>query len=443
MNRSRLRRRRFLGAVGTGVGTVAGCLGGGSGDEAERPTQDPDATVWNVADHGIVGDGTTEVGGRVHELLDAVDADGGGVVSFPPGRYLFERTPLVGDDTVLVGAGRSTVFEGVRPDGTTGRALISNKGYDETAYSGASNWGIRDVRIDSPDSNGIMPAHAENVRLENVHGDAVYYHHIDIVSCRGVTVDGYRATRGGEGDSDAPIQFDAQRSGVSANEIWDGSETAPTNDDDTPTTRCRLTDFVIDPENAPSHGIHLHRGGHESVAITDGYVAGCRFTAVRSDPGGSITDLTISRVSCLDNARGITLGHVERGRTDLTISDVTIRTNDGETAAGSGVYAAGFDGAGVSNVVVDGEFTNSVVFDDMIDLKMSTITATGAVNQAFRFRENVDATLTTARAADCGGAGIYSGPGSSVAYGGVSFENVGTEVGGDGEFREWTAADPR
>jgi len=171
-------------------------------------------------------------------------------------------------------------------------------------------------------------------------------------------------------------------------------------------------------------------------------VAGCGSPRpIRSR--GSITDLTISRVSCLDNARGITLGHVERGRTDLTISDVTIRTNDGETAAGSGVYAAGFDGAGVSNVVVDGEFTNSVVFDDMIDLKMSTITATGAVNQAFRFRENVDATLTTARAADCGGVGIYSGPGSSVAYGGVSFENVGTEVGGDGEFREWTAADPR
>lgn len=104
------------------------------------------------------------------------------------------------------------------------------------------------------------------------------------------------------------------------------------------------------------------------------------------------------------------------------------------------MYAAGFNGAGISNVTVAGEFTNSIIFDDMSDLRMNNLTAQGAVDQAFRFRENVDATLTTARAADCGGAGIYSGPDSSVAYGGVTFDNVGTEVVVDGTLREWSGS---
>lgn len=396
--------------------------------------------VWNVEAHGIEGDGTTEVGHAVHDLLDTVDRAGGGIVYFPPGRYLLERTPLVGDETILMGAGRSTVFEGPRPSGDEGRALLSNKGYDATAYDGASNWGVCNVRIDSPDSTGIMPAHAENVRLENIYGDAVYYHHIDIVSSKNVVVDGYWATRGGEGDADAPVQFDSQNPGTTANTVWDGRSYTLVTDDDTPTRNCTLKNFEIDPENGPEYGVHIHRDGNESISIRDGYISSCLYSAIRSDPDESIADLTIDGVSCIENARGISLGHVESGRRELTISDTTIRTDDGGLAGGSGLYASGFDGAAISNVIVDGEFTNAIVFDDMNDLKMSNITAKGAKDQAFRFRENVDVTLTTAHAADCGSAGIYSGTGSRVAYGGVTFDNVGSQVVVDGELRDWVTS---
>lgn len=433
MDRSQLRRREFLGAISAGWGAVAGCTG------RQHSTSD-DVAMWNAASHGIEGDGNTNVGEAVHNLLDEVHDIGGGIVYFPPGRYLFDRTPLVGDNTILTGAGRSTVFEGSRPDDNTGKALLSNRGFDTTGYNGAANWGVRNVRIDSPDSNGIMPAHAENVRLESIYGDAIYHHHIDIVSSKNVVVDGYWASRGGEGGSDAPLQVDAQQSGITSNGVWSGTDTTLAMDDGTPTRRCQLTNFEIDPENGPQHGIQLHRGPHESIAITDGYISGCRYTAIRSDPDESVTDLTIDRVSCLGNARGITLGHVEDGRNGLTVSDVTIRTEDDEMAAGSGLYAAGFNESGLSNVVVTGEFTNSIIFDDMTDLKISNTTATGATDQAFRFRENVEVTLTNARAEDCGGAGVYSGPGSSVAYGGVTFENVGSEVAADGEIREWVSS---
>ncbi|MDF9745208.1 right-handed parallel beta-helix repeat-containing protein [Natrinema salsiterrestre] len=396
--------------------------------------------VWNVEAHGIEGDGETEVGRDVHDLLAEVESAGGGIVYFPPGRYVLERTPLIGDDTILLGAGRATVFEGSRPDGEEGRALVSNRGYDGVEYGGASNWGIRNVRIDSPETNGIMLAHAENVRLENVYGDRIYYHHIDVVSSTNVTIDGYWATRGGDAGSNAPIQFDNQTSEIASNSIWDGTDESLTGSDGTRTQNCTLENFEIDPENGPEYGVHMHRNGNESITIRDGYITGCLYAAIRGDTGDEIADLTIDRVSCIENARGISLGQLESGRRELTITNVTIRTDNRGLAAGSGIYAAGFDGAEISNTIVDGAFTNSILFDDMDDLKLSTVTAKGASDQAFRFRENVDATLTTARAADCGDAGVYAGPGSSVAYGGVTFEAVGSEVVVDGELREWNAS---
>ncbi|WP_090621403.1 glycosyl hydrolase family 28-related protein [Natrinema salaciae] len=426
----------------SGLGCADHPVPGTSHFEAARlvHARTEETPVWNVEAHGIEGDGETEVGQAVHELLETVDGAGGGIVYFPPGRYLLERTPLVGDDTMLLGAGRATVFDGPRPDGEEGRALLSNRGYDATGYAGASNWGVRNVRIDAPDATGIMPAHAENVRLENIYGDRVHYHHIDVVSSKNVVVNGYWATRGGEGESDAPVQFDVQRPGTAWNSVWDGRGDSLVADDGTPTRNCTLSNFEIDPTNGPEYGVHLHRGRTESITIEDGYITGCQYTAIRTDPDEPVADLRIDGVSCIENARGITTGHAESGRRELTISDVTIRTDDDGLAAGSGLYASGFDGAVLSNVIVDGEFTNAIIFDDMVDLQLSTVTAKGANHQGFRFREHVDATLTTARASNCGTVGLYVGSDSSVAYGGVSFDDVGTTVVVDGATREWVTS---
>lgn len=393
--------------------------------------------VWNVEAHGIAGDGETEVGEDVHELLGTVADAGGGIVFFPPGRYLFERTPLIGEETIIRGAGPSTVFEGVRPDGEEGRALISNRGYDETGYNGASNWGIRDIRIDSPESNGIMPAHASNVELSNIYGDRIYYHHIDIVSSKNVVVDGYWATRGGEGHSDAPFQFDNQTEGVNANAIWDGQTAFLSEDDGTPTRNSSLQRFEIDVENGPDYGVEIHRDGNESLTIRNGTISGCQDAAIRADGGIQIGDVLVSHVTCYENARGIRLGQQEDGRDELKLDAITIRTSDDELADGTGIYASGFERAQLTSVSVEGAFTNTFYFDDIDDLQLQSCTSTGAVHQAYRFRKNVCATVTGASAIDCGTVAIYAGEGSSVAYGGVRFENVGTEVEADGEIREW------
>lgn len=426
----------------SGTGSETGSVPGTSHFDAARigHVRAAETPVWNVEAHGIEGDGTTDVGEAVHDLFETVDRAGGGIVYFPPGRYRLERTPLIGNDTILMGAGSSTVLDGPRPAGEEGRALLSNVGYDESGYGGAANWAVCNVRIDAPKANGIMPAHAENVRIENIYGDGIYYHHVDVVSSKNVVVDGFVGVRGGEGDSDAPIQFDNQTAGTVANGVWDGTGSSLVADDDTPTRNCRLSNFEIDATNRPSYGVHVHRDGTELVTIRDGYVTGCEYSAIRVDTGAAVDSLTIERVSCIDNARGITLGEIESGRRALTINNVTIRTPDADVAEGSGIYASGFDGAVLSNVIVDGPFTNSILFDDMADLKLSGITATGGRRQAFRFRSNVDATLSTARAAACDDAGIYVGAGCSVAYGGVTFDEVGRSVVIDGETKAWTTS---
>ena len=433
-------RRAFLTTVSAGAAMLAGCSRYNPFADQPNSTSVGEQFRYNARAQGIDGDGETEVGGKLQALLDTVHDEGGGIIYFPPGRYLFEQTPLIGSGTTLIGAGPATVFEGVRPAGQTGRALLSNRGYDETGYDGASNWTIRNLRIDSPETNGIMPAHAANVRLEQLYGNAILYHHVDVVSSRNVIVDGYWADRGGTASSNAPIQFDAQQRGVRSNTVWDGSETTRVADDDTPSSGCTLRNFEIEAENGPAYGVHIHRGPHDSLTIRDGSITGCQYTAVRCDPGEILTDLTVSNLSCRENARGITLGHVAGGRQGLSISDVRIDTTDSALAGGSGVYAAGFDGGHLSNVTVDGAFTNSLIFDDMAPLQLSDTTARGAEEQAYRFRENVEVTLTAARATDCGGAGIYSGPGSRVTYGGVTFENVGTRVVADGDVEEWASS---
>jgi hypothetical protein len=260
-----------------------------------------------------------------------------------------------------------------------------------------------------------------------------------------VTIDGFRATKGGTGEFAAPVQFDNQNPGTDANAVWNGYGSTGATDDDTAVRNCTLTDFEIRPDNGPNYGVHIHRDGAESITITDGSVSGCRYAAIRADSAvkagkpRDLTDLTIAGVSCFENARGISLGKTRdgrRGRRGLQIDNVTIRTETDWLAGGSGLYASGFNEAELSNISVNGAFTNAILFDYTDDCKLNNVTARGADESALSLRNDAEATVTTARAADCN-TGLEVGPSSSLAYGGVTFENVGEDVAIDGELRDW------
>ncbi|WP_459825810.1 hypothetical protein [Halorubrum luteum] len=68
-----LRRREFLAAVSAGVGVLAGWRGRDFFAEDTGSEQPDDSSKWNVEQHGIEGDGSTDVRTAVHELLAVVD----------------------------------------------------------------------------------------------------------------------------------------------------------------------------------------------------------------------------------------------------------------------------------------------------------------------------------------------------------------------------------
>jgi hypothetical protein len=63
----------------------------------------------NVADRGIIGDGTTNVSTALQSLIDELNSKGGGVLYFPPGTYKIVNDIILADNVSLVGADRDAV----------------------------------------------------------------------------------------------------------------------------------------------------------------------------------------------------------------------------------------------------------------------------------------------------------------------------------------------
>src|SRR5829696_4155938 len=65
--------------------------------------------VWNVRDHGATGDGKTLDTAALNKAVEACAAGGGGVVQFPPGRYLTATIHLKSNLTLHLDAGAEIV----------------------------------------------------------------------------------------------------------------------------------------------------------------------------------------------------------------------------------------------------------------------------------------------------------------------------------------------
>lgn len=84
----------FIGAVTTGY-TVADKL----------------SQTVSVQDFGATGDGVTNDTAAIQSAFDAISANGGGIVSFPPGTYIIDESVLIGSNTTVIGAGRSSLIK--------------------------------------------------------------------------------------------------------------------------------------------------------------------------------------------------------------------------------------------------------------------------------------------------------------------------------------------
>jgi hypothetical protein len=68
------------------------------------------ATLFNAKDYGAKGDDSTDATAAVQSALNAAEANGGGVVLLPPGKYRFLGSLKMPRRTVLRGADRARVW---------------------------------------------------------------------------------------------------------------------------------------------------------------------------------------------------------------------------------------------------------------------------------------------------------------------------------------------
>ena len=141
--------------------------------------------VFNIRDHGAVGDGATLDTAAINEAIEACAKVGGGQVRFPPGRYLSGTVHLRSRITLLFDAGARLV-------GTTNLALYQQP--TPPAFMPEARWGkwhrglilaenVEDVTIAGPgviDGNQVFDPIGE----ERMRGP----HTIVFVNCRRFTI---------------------------------------------------------------------------------------------------------------------------------------------------------------------------------------------------------------------------------------------------------------
>ncbi len=313
----------------------------------------------NVREAGVKGDGVTHEADLLQQVLDYVAAQGGGVVRFPVGRYILEKTLLIPSGVHLIGEGRSTIFTGYRPEGIRGRALIANRGITtHGGYDGAHDFSIQHVALDTPLTNGIVLVHARNVYFSNIYGLDAHHHHFDIAGSKNVVSENIFLT-GRSGT--APFQVD----GVPYNNnIWDGTQPVPPYSDETPNDGIFLSNSIIHPTNRPRSGYHLHRDGGQNIFVDNVIIEHVR-DGIHRDPNTHRKDVFINNVVIKDVRSGIKFDRTDKPDERISINNVVIQ-DGGE---GPLVRYHGCKGLTLQNISVLGESVSS----DTAPLQMRSI----------------------------------------------------------------------
>ncbi len=274
--------------------------------------------IHDVTNYGAAGDGRTLCASAFQAAIDATEAEGGGTVRIPPGRFLLEYTPLIASRVHVIGSGAATVLRGVRPDNHRGAALISNKGQQARRYEGAHDWSISHLAIDSPDTNGIVITHADRVYLGFIHGVEVYHHFVDTVGrdilCENLFLTGRSGT--------STFQVDSIHS---AQTIWDGDNDVPPLRDDTDTENLMLRNSIITADaghtgSRPQHhaSIHFHGNDARGFIFSDLIVGGAE-TAFYQDENTRYSDVVLSNVICRNPGRALWFNPGRNDQQRLTV----------------------------------------------------------------------------------------------------------------------------
>ena len=345
----------------------------------------------NVADYGAVGDGSAPCADAFQKAIDAAEKQGGGVVRIPPGTFLLERTPLIASRVHLMGAGSATVLKGQRPQGSEGAALISNKGQEAPGFSGAHDWSISHLTIDSPDTNGIVITHAARVYVGFIYGAEVYHHFVDIVGtdilCENLFLTGRSGT--------SSFQIDSVSS---AQTIWDGAQAvAPLRDDTNARNLILRSSFITalagHNGKGPQHDASVHFHGEESQGFQfSDLVLGGASTGFYQDPGSAYHDVRISNVRCANPGRAVWLNPGGKPQQRLMIHGLSHAPERGAfTGPYRGLEIHGRSDALLSDIQLDAEGYETtdfgILIEDAQQVRLSGIHARGRSGRAVLLRD--------------------------------------------------------
>jgi hypothetical protein len=131
------------------------------------------AEIFNVKQFGAKGDGVTDDIGAILAAVSSADARGGGVVLFPPGRYLVSGAIPMRNNLQYVGMGNAThiQLQTGSQDNVFGEAFPS---------APVHNVVIRDLMIDG--NSGNVPLTIDDSLLNGIRWNMVSYSHITNVT---------------------------------------------------------------------------------------------------------------------------------------------------------------------------------------------------------------------------------------------------------------------
>ena len=377
--------------------------------------------TFDVTTYGAEGDGETDDHDAIQDAIDACEAAGGGVVYFPNSHYAWQDTILVGDNCHL-DFDWSTVT-GLRDGVEDGHALISNKGFDEDGHGGAANWSVRNIIIDSPDTNGITTAHSGEAEIHNVIGESILDHYVDIAGSLDILTSNLWVREAGT-RFNQPFQWDSlPEDGGANNVIVDGEPVEP-NYDGTINEGCSLKGARIRPENnTPDSSIHIHRDGHGDYVIEDVVIENGG-DGILADPDIEFGDVQISNVKVKDSGRVIRFRDPAGQRGHLQLSNVI-----GVNVGGTTIFCDNHKSVELDNVVLeDCEGFAAYMSENTPHVHLSNIVIDGHENQGIIVRGDAKAVVTNTTIKDTGGAAILIEDDVELQFGGLVFDNVSSET---------------
>ena len=134
-----------------------------------------DQLAYNVKDHGVVGDGTTNDTTAIQAIIDACSSAGGGAVFFPEGTYKITTALTARSNVALIGAGDGATI--INQTSTTANALtgsdLQRVTIRDLCLSGPGSGSGIGVNFDLVSNGATLYITMQNVTVKLFGGDGV------------------------------------------------------------------------------------------------------------------------------------------------------------------------------------------------------------------------------------------------------------------------------